>query len=325
MDSFKAVILTLTQISLLATMVQVYLRINKIWKRKHELEVAQSQSIAGLLLLMGNCMLWILYYVFVEEDPLSSLDTGFYLIESSIFALISTGFFVKGSKGMGFFSLIRKALRAERKEADYLIKKFFRPNNADVIIDILHQLAMIDDDLDPKEEALIKAFAKEWNIEYNAAEMNKNRVNNSQGNYIRLRESVEFYLSSDPPKEQAAQLKDMMKTMIEADDEVTEEEELISSELVGLVESYIKGGDGLDSYHVMIVPQNPEHHEAIKALMPAAERHDVAGGTAYSAGEFYSLKYAEMICDQYREERLFTIVHKPSESSDTSDDNDQEA
>jgi hypothetical protein len=292
-------------------MVQVYLRINKIWKRKHEQEVAESQSIVGLFLLMGNCVLWILYYVFVEEDPLSSLDTGFYLIESSVFALISTGFFVKTSKGSGFWALIRKALRAERKEADYLIKKFFRPNNAGIIIDILHQLAMIDEDLDPKEQELIEAFSKEWNIDYNVEELNKKRHDDSQSNYIRLRESVEFYLSADPPKEQAAQLKDMMKTMIEADDEVTEEEELISSELIGLVESYVKGGQGLDSFHVMIVPQNPEHHAAIKSLMPSAEQHKVAGGIAYSAGEYYSLKYAEMICDQYREERLFTIVHKP--------------
>jgi hypothetical protein len=294
-------------------MVQVYLRVNKIWKRKPEAEVAESQSIVGLFLLISNCILWILYYIFVEDDILSSLDTGFYLFESTIFALISTGLWVKGSRGMGFFELIKKAFRAERKEADYLIKKFFKPSNAAIIIDILHQLAMIDDHLDKKEEELIRAFSKEWGISYDPTEYNKDRYESEEGNYIRLRKSVEDYLDSQPQKEQAAQLKDMMQTMIEADDEITIEEELISSELMGLVENYINEGNNTSGFHVMIVPQNPDHHDSIKAMMPDALKYEIAGGIAYSVGRFYSMKYAEMICEQYRQERLFTIVHHPTE------------
>lgn len=292
------------------SLVQFYLRANKIWKRKHEPEVAESQSILGLSMLLLNCALWIVYYI-VQDDYMSILDTSIIFLETSVFFLISTGLWVKTSKGLGFYALIKKAFRAERKEADYLIKKFFKPSNANVIIDILHQLAMIDDHLDPKEQELIEAFAKEWNISYDVEELNKKRYESEQGNYMRLRTTVEDYLETQPQKEQAAQLKDMMQTMIEADDEITKEEELISSELMGLIENYIKDGDQLESFHVMIVPQNQKHHDSIKALMPDASKYEVAGGIAYSVGRFYSMRYAEMICDQYRQERLFTIVHNP--------------
>lgn len=296
--------------TLFMSLLQFYLRVNKIWKRKHEVEVAESQSILGLSMLLLNCALWIVYYL-VQDDYMSILDTSIIFLETFVFFLISTGLWVKSSKGLGFYALIKKAFRAERKEADYLIKKFFKPSNAAVIIDILHQLAMIDDYLDPKEQELIEAFAKEWNIQYDIEELNKQRFQSEEGNYIRLRKSVENYLSSEPQKEQAAQLKDMMQTMIEADDEITKEEELISSELMGLIENYILDSDELNGFHVMIVPQNQEHHDSVKAIMPDAKKFNVAGGVAYSVGKFYSVKYAEMICNQYRQERLFTIVHNP--------------
>lgn len=296
--------------TLFMALLQLYLRTNKIWKRKHEREVAESQSILGLSMLLLNCTLWIIYYA-VEDDYMSILDTSIIFFETLIFFLISTGLWVKGARGTGFWKLIKKAFRAERKEADYLIKRFFKPSNAHVIIDILHQLAMIDDHLDPKEKQLIEAFSKEWNINYDIEELNKKRYTTEEGNYIRLRQSVESYLDSEPPEEQAAQLKDMMQTMIEADDEITEEEELISTELMGLVENYIKGAGEHDAFHVMIVPQNQDHHDSVMNLMPDASKYEIAGGVAYSVGKFYSMKYAEMICDQYRQERLFTIVHNP--------------
>lgn len=315
METFKLILEWLIKVSLLITALQVYLRVNKIWKRKHEVEVAESQSIAGLFMLIANCIIWILYYIYIETDLKSVVDTSLYLFESIIFMVISTGFFVEGQSSMGFYNLIKKAFRQERKEADYLIKKFFKPTNAGLIIDILYQLAMIDDNLDPKEEELINAFAKEWNIKIDLVEMQNKRKDNKQSNFIQLRNSVVEYLDTDPNKEQVAQLKDMVKTMVEADDEITEEEELISSELGGLLESYINESDNPDTFHVMIVPQNQEHHSSIQNMNPNAEEYKIAGGVAYSVGTFFSRKYAEMICEEYRQEKLFTIVHNPDKNS----------
>ncbi len=319
-EQFVKMITYLVQFSIAVTMLQVYLRVNKIWKRKHEREVAESQSIVGGFLLIANCALWIVYYIYAEPDLLSSIDTLLYMFEASVFTLISTGFWVKGQGRMGFMKLIKRAFKMERKEADYLIKRFFKPTNAGVIIDILYQLALIDDDFDPKEEALIRAFAKEWSIEFDTEKLNQMSASDTKSGYMRLRKSVEDYLATSPQKEQAAQLKDMMQTMIEADDEVTAEEELISSELIGLVENYVSQGSGSDLFHVMIVPQNNDHHRSVIALNPDAKEYQVSGGTAYSVGSFYSKKYADMICDQYREEKLFTIVQNPESTATDSEE-----
>ncbi len=311
---FREIIIWISQIALVFTAIQVYLQINKIWKRKHEREVANSQSIAGMFLLAMNSLQSIIYYFVNDTKPdwISIADTSFYLFQAFVFGLIATGVFIKGENKESLWHLIKKSLRLERKEADYLIKKFFKPNNADTIINILHQLAMIDGVLDPKEQELIEAFAKEWNIDYSVDKLNSERSVSDEHNFMRLRKSVEDYLQSEPPKEQAAQLRDMMNALINADDQVSPEEELISSELIGLITSFISGdGDGPQLFDVLIVPQKMDHHEFIKSLAPDAQQYDISGGVAYSMGSFYSQKYAEMICTQYREVNLFTIVHNP--------------
>lgn len=311
---FREIIIWISQIALVFTAVQVYLQINKIWKRKHEREVANSQSIAGMFLLAMNSLQSIIYYFVNDTQPdwISIADTSFYLFQAFVFGLIATGIFIKGENKESLWKLIKKSLRLERKEADYLIKKFFKPNNADTIINILHQLAMIDGVLDPKEQELIEAFAKEWNIDYSVEKLNTERHESAEHNFMRLRKSVEDYLRSEPPKEQAAQLRDMMNALINADDQVSPEEELIASELIGLITSFISGdGDAPQLYDVLIVPQKMDHHEFIKSLAPDAQQYDISGGVAYSMGSYYSQKYAEMICTQYREVNLFTIVHNP--------------
>jgi len=303
----------LINISLFVTIIYVYLRINKIWKRKQDREVAESQSLAGLTIYILNCILWIAYYIFIEKDIKSMLDTSIYIFEGSIFFIIGTGLFVKGQRYTGFWKLIRQSLKLERKEADYLLKRFFKPKHADVIINILHQLAMIDEELDDRELEILTLFAKEWNIDYNVERFNKERSLGTEGNYIRLRTSVLNYLKEEPPIEQVAQLKDLIDELIKADDKVTEEEELISAELLPLIEGYLNKEDAIKKYHVIIVPQKPEHENRIKDLVPDSVKVETAGGVAYSMGTFFSVKYADMICKQFRQHNLFTIVHTMEE------------
>ncbi len=165
MDTFEKLIDAFIWISLLMSVVQVYLQTNKIWKRKHEKVVAESQSIAGLSLLILNCLIWLISYV-MKNDIESIIDTSLIILQSTVFLLIGTGLWVRGERKKGFWTLVKQALKIERKEANYLLKKFFKPQNAEIILDILHQVAMIDEDLDEREKNLIQFFALEWNIPY---------------------------------------------------------------------------------------------------------------------------------------------------------------
>ncbi len=308
---FVRIIELFIKLSLGITIIFIYLKINKIWKRKHEQEVADSQSLTGLFIYIINCILWVVYYAFVESDVNSMIDTSIYIFEGSLFFMIGTGIFVKGQRKKNLWVLIRRALKLERKEADYLLKKWFKPQNAESILHILHQIAMIDEEFDPKEQEIIQTFAKEWNIDYDWAKLEKERKASKDNSYMRLRKSLEDYLFHQPQDEQVAQLKDMIATMIEADDKVTEEEALISSELLPMIENYLKQAKEVQEFKVLIVPQHPNQENAIMSIIPQAEKIHTSGGEAFSVGSYYSHKYAEMMCEQYRQLQFFTIVNTP--------------
>ncbi|MBM2814013.1 MAG: hypothetical protein HW421_775 [Ignavibacteria bacterium] len=311
--TYVNVIDSTVKVSLIISIIFIYLKINKIWKRKHELEVADSQSLIGLGIYIVNCILWVSYYIFVTSDTKSMLDTTIYIFEGTIFFIIGTGIFVKGQRGQRIWHLIIRSLRLERKEADYLIKRFFRPANAEKILNILHQLAMIDNELAPKEQELLESFAKEWNIDYNVEKLNKEHRNDPANNFIRLRKSLAEYLEQDPQKEQVSQLRDMMDAMIQADDIVAAEEELIFNELKGIIDNFLDKEKLNALYHVLIVPQKHEQEELISDMLPEATMIQISGGNAFRIGSYYSHKYAEMICNQYRDMKLFTIVFNPPE------------
>ena len=80
-------------------------------------------------MLLLNCTIWLISYI-GKNDYESILDTSIMMFEAFAFLLIGTGFFVRGQKGLGIWKLVKAAFRLESKEADYLIKRFFRPVNA---------------------------------------------------------------------------------------------------------------------------------------------------------------------------------------------------
>ncbi|MFH1051116.1 MAG: hypothetical protein V1779_09355 [bacterium] len=307
--TFINIINWLVFLSIFLTFLYLYLKINKIWKRKHMQEVAEAQSLSGMFLLILNCLLWVVYYIVVNYDTKGWIDQAIYVVEGAVFFTIGTGVFVKGQKKFGFWKLIVKALKLESKEADYLLKKFFKPLQAEVILHIMHQVAMIDEEFDPKEQEIIQLFAKDWNIEYDFDKLEYERTQSSDNRFVRLQKTVNNYLESEPPAEQIAQLKDMISTMIQADDKVSEEEALISSEIIPMLENYLNKDKKAILYDVIIVPQEPHHELIVKELFPNSERFLTAGGYAYPIGAYYSPRFAEMMCDKYREMELFTIVY----------------
>jgi uncharacterized tellurite resistance protein B-like protein len=231
------------------------------------------------------------------------------MTETLVMMLIGTGIFVKANKGVGLFTLLKRAVNLERKEATYLLQSLSGKNEALEIINILHQLAWIDNDLDEKELKLIMDFAKAWNIDYSPdsdelAEIPKEFADKLSS----LRETLSKYLQTEPDKEQIAQLTDLLKTLVNADGEVSEEEDIIFEELNAMMSNYLSGGEGVSYFHVLIVPQTEAQGPMIRNLKPESLEVNTSGGIAYSLEKYLSSKYAEQMCDNYREKGLFTIV-----------------
>ena len=77
-----------------------------------------------------------------------------------LFSLISSGYFLEENRGKSLTRLLINALSAEKSESTDLISSMVRPKGAKKIIDILHKLAAIDDDVAGYENT--KSVTSSW-------------------------------------------------------------------------------------------------------------------------------------------------------------------
>ena len=295
--------------ALLFSIFQFYLKLNKVWKRRKILEVANSISIVASLLGFVTLVPFLLNSILISQDYPSSLKYVLGLFLATIMSLISMGYFVEENRNKGIFRLLTDALWAEKSESTDLLNAMLRPKGAKKIIDILTSLAAIDDDVAQKEIDLIVEFSDRWGIQIPELKAGKpGKVTN----LIELKELVQSYLDEMPDIEVASNLVDLINMMAEADDEVTKEEEMAISEFTGMINNYIskETGQAVDMYEVVIVPQSDKQTDSVKTLLPNIESVKERGGTVFKVGVFYSEDYASAICAKYIDIGLFTSYIK---------------
>jgi hypothetical protein len=309
METFLIAVRALVWCSILFTLVEVYLKINKLWKRKHERVVAESQSImAESLSILSSTPLLLLYIA--ERQYEGMLEHIIWFPLNFLVILIGAGYWVHLEQKRSVWQLIKSSLRLERSEVGDLAKSFFKPVGSDKIIDILSRIAMIDDNLDEKETFFIETFAQAWGIPFSVGDIQRRKEEGDKWNFVALRDSVKEYLAISPPKEQAAQLRDTVRALVKIDDHVSPEEALVLSEVNGMLMHYVGADDNLTLYEVYIAPQSEEKDMLVRRFLPWAERKRSAGGYGYLVDTFYSENYAEITCNKYRELELLTFVIK---------------
>lgn len=307
METFIQIIDFIIYAALGFALIEVYLKVNKIWKRKADKEVAESQSILGLSLSLFILVVWTAKYIIIGEYT-SIIDNSIYLFETLIMLTISTGFFVGNNKNIGFFQLIKNAISLERKEATYLLNTLSGKSEALKVLEMLNQLAWIDENLDKKEELFIEEFANAWGIDFKLKHTNIDKSVSFTEKLKKLRTCMQDYLASYPKHEQVAQLMDLLQKMVDIDKSLSKEEDIIISELNALALHYLSGEKVATTFHVLIVPQSQQQTSIIRQIKPDAKELSIAGGVAFSLERFLSEKYAEEICEVYRSKGLFTIV-----------------
>lgn len=312
MDTLEKIIRIFTFIAIAIASVEVYLKINKIWRRKHQKVVAQSLSLYGLSLAIFTLIIWAMYFA-IKGEVIAMVDALIYLTEASVLFIIGTGLWVKGFRQFNFWTRLKRMLSFERKEVDYLIKKIFKPSKPELIINILEQLAFIDDDLSDKEKIIIQAFAKQWDIREPTFDIDSYKKISKVDKYIRLYKKFEEYLSTMPPHNQATQMIDIMTVLINADNIITEEETVIYNELAGMIHNYLNNQDSDLLFHVLIFPQFERHFKKITEELSEAKNIHLSGGEAYYAGGYYSKDYSYMVCNHFRDLGLPTVVLSPDD------------
>ena len=179
--------------------IQIYFIVNKLWKRKHERVVAESISISAMFISILINGFFAVKNLGTGQIPQLSANV-MWIASSVISTMIGVGFWVLGNKQKGFTRLLLAALNLERKEAGDLAKAFFRPSGADEIIDILGQLAMIDDDLDKREREFIQTFADNWGIEMDWEQVEREYGHTRANPFDVLRAKLKDYLENGATK-----------------------------------------------------------------------------------------------------------------------------
>jgi hypothetical protein len=303
------IIAALVASALMFSIFQFYLKINKVWKRRKISEVANSISIVASLLGFATLIPFLLNSILISADYPSAVKYVLGLILATVFTLISMGYFVEENRDKNFFTLLLDALGAEKSESTDLLSAMLRPHGATKIIEILTQLAAIDDDIAQEEVDLINDFAEKWHINIPDIKIGKPE---KATNLIDLKELVQSYLDEKPDVEVAQNLVDLINMMAEADDEVTEEEAMAVGEFTGMIAHYVsmEEGGSIDAFEVVIVPQNDEQTEAVRELIPNIESVKKRGGIIFIVGTFYSEDYANAVCSKYISLGLFTNALK---------------
>ncbi|NNK62800.1 MAG: hypothetical protein HKO98_06275, partial [Gemmatimonadetes bacterium] len=92
------------------TMVQIYLTLNRLWKRKHEPVVAESISIMGEFVGLAPLMIMTANFGLLGQWE-GFVDGLLWIFSASVTVLIGTGLWVEGRRREGVFSLLRSSLR----------------------------------------------------------------------------------------------------------------------------------------------------------------------------------------------------------------------
>ena len=306
MELFKSFINIMAYASLGFSFAAAYLKINKIWKRKHIAEVANSVSIMGNVFDIIPLTFFALNFLVVAQWQ-GLIDSVLWIFAGAVSVLIGSGLWVQGNRRNSFWTQLKESLKLEKSEIGHLATTFFRPSAAEIILEILARFAYIDRDLAAREQELIHSFAETWRLDINWEENSKLSELDQPVSFVKTRHTVARYLKTSPPAEQVAQLIDVLHALVKIDENVSSQEQLILEEVHKFMLNYIDDSDAQANYTVIIAPQNRNQDAAIATLLPDVQKIEVAGGSGYLVGSFYSQDYADVICDQYRALGFFTI------------------
>lgn len=308
MTTFDRVITGAALLGLAVSIVISYLKVNKLWARRHIKEVAESISVAAALLSLLTTVPFMIKFLIIDQDYVAAGKFVLSLAVFVVFFLVGIGLWVKRDEKLGIWKMLRRALATERGELTYLVHSFARPREAPAILRILRLVSMVDKNLDEREKEMLESVALPWGIHPDdlAAENNE-----TASDIATVQKAFAEYLAMKPPSNQVEKVLDLVKFMVHADRKVTREEHLILAEVGGAVGAYLTdSSQAPDVYEVLLVPQNDAQLEKMQAEVTDASLHERAGGKAVVAGSYFSEPFARAICVRFRQKHFFCTVER---------------
>ncbi len=282
-----------------------YLQLNKLWSRKHIPEVAASVSISGTVLEAIPTTIFGVYFI-TNGDPVGIIDSFMWLLSAILWLMIGSGFWVLGQRKVGFWLLAWRSIRFERKEVGNLAQSILQPASREQLIALLQRLAEVDGVVSEEEADLVNQVAESLNLDANIKphEVAENRV----GRLLNIRNALQQYLITSPPKGSVEKLEHLLLQLAAADGNTHEDEQYAFDEVKGLIRDYLQDDSSSAAFRVLLAPQSQDQISRINTILSGSPLHATAGGRGVTVGEFYTREYADAICKEYRELGFFCVV-----------------
>lgn len=301
--SFARALELLASASLGLAIVQAYLVVNKVWRRKHEVAVCEAQSLASNALGLATSVPWIVKYV-RDGEPKNAAVGLVWLALTVFFTMIALGVWVPSSRREPLRTRIARALRSEGAEAGELVAALFRPKGRALLVDILQEIALVDGAFDERERAFVSTFAAAWGVPFVEPAAGR------RPDPVKLQRATLRYVGLRPPRDQVARLREIVARLAEADRTVSTREGLAIREVSATLDAFLDESGASPTYRVHVVPQGEPQTIAIRSLLPDVPLTPFRGGVAALAGRYYSEAYANLVRDRYRALRFFSIVEQ---------------
>jgi len=284
-----------------------YLRANKLWSRKHMEDVAESVSLIAQgvgLLTLGSFAL----ASYIDGSITGIVSSMIWFFMTVFMILVGTGAWLSNTRDLTFWQKIKKFVNKEKSEVGDLIKGFYAPAGKDFLVQIVQKIALIDNKISASEKEILTKVFNEWDEEFDIDALMAANDENVGTNAIEINELVEDYLSISPPTEQVSRLADLITLLVKSDGEVTDEENLVMTEVLQHLNSYVVVSKQSTRYDVAIIPQKDSQRKDIQKLFPQLKYVEESHGDIYLNERFYTVAMASIYCEKYKDLGLNAVV-----------------
>jgi tellurite resistance protein len=285
---------------LMLSAVITYLKVNKIWSRKHHREVAESISITAAILSLFTTLPFLLKFLVIDKDFVAAGRFVLSLVGFFVFFLVGIGVWVARDERRNLWSLLARSLNMERAEMGYLVRSLTSPKEARPVLRVLQALACADDELDPRERDIVESVARSLGVEPGPI------LCSTAPKLEEGREAFAEFLALKPTQERIAKVLDLARMLARADKNVSSEEHMLLAEMEMMARAVRHGLE--PRWEVLLVPQDEEERRLIESRLPESAPVRRGGGTVYVAAAFHSDGFARAACEPWRKLDIFATV-----------------
>ncbi len=275
--------------SVVITVVQVYLMANKLWPRRHQKEVVESISVMGIVVGFILSGMFILIHA-LRLNMMALVNESMWLLFGVISFVVGAGLFLSRHSEGEHKQFIRM-LKKEKYEIVNLLTTVVQKKHQKKIVGMLMQMAYVDQKMCEKEQRLITRFCNDWNIPLDQIEPPSVNQSVRQG-LTQMKEMFADYLTLSPPEEQSRYVLDMLYALANIDDSFDKSEKMVLDEM----ERMLSISDQCQ-YYVLIVPQTPIAYQEL--VVERGVSQDAGGG--FRQGPYLSQSVVENVGDYYRQ------------------------